>query len=271
MRTRKLIAREYGRSMGSMATIYSLAAIAGYFALSDEDKPKFEWDPRSTEFLKIRFGDIVLDPAAGMAQVVTFTSRIAPDFMGGGMTKSSTGEIVPIRGPDVPFVGTSVLDVWVRFFQSKLAPLPAAILNANVGENVIGEETDIVHELLTLPIPLSFGDVYDALQADGYSTKAALATLALFGDGVNRYQNADPAKFAKKITLHPELEGVSKTTGEEFSYTEAVEQMVAEAKKRGITLDQLIQALDEEMRAAGKSTKSIRGKKKLLRRRFQGR
>jgi hypothetical protein len=188
--------------------------------------------------------------------------------MGGGMTKSSTGEIVPIRGPDVPFKGTSVLDVWVRFFQSKLAPLPAALLNANVGENVIGEETDLVHELLTLPVPLSFGDIYDALQADGYSTKAALATLALFGDGVNRYQNANPAKFAKKITLHPELEGVSKTTGKEFSYTEAVEQMVAEAKKRGITLDQLIQALDEEMRGAGKSTKAIRGKKKLLRRRF---
>jgi hypothetical protein len=251
-----------------MAAIYSLAAVGGMFALKDEEKPLFEWDPRSTEFGKIRWGDVILDPLAGVSQVFTVLSRLVPGFWGEAKYKTSTGEIVRLQGDDRPFGGPSVSSVGGKFLQSKLSPLFGAIWSAAAQENIIGDETNAYKEMIDLPKPLAFGDVYDALQVEGYTTKAILAGLALFGDGVNRYQSADEAKFANKLTAHPKLEFVSEATGKEVSFTEATKQIEAHARKRGLTQDGLIQALKKDMREAGKGGSAIRKKKRLLKKRF---
>jgi hypothetical protein len=269
-RTKKLVAEQYAKSIGGMAAIYSLAAIGGMFALKDEDKPIFEWDPRSTEFGKIRWGDVILDPLAGISQVITVLSRLMPGFWGEAKYKTSTGEIVRLQGDDRPFGGPTVSSVGGKFLQSKLSPIFGAAWSAAAQENIIGDETNAYKEMIDLPVPLSFGDIYDAMQAEGYVIKGILASLAFFGDGVNRYQSADAEKFAKKIAMHPKLEVTNEKTGKHSSYTEAVQQMVAHAKKKGFTLDKLLGALTRDMVLAGKSEKSIRGKENLLIERFQG-
>jgi hypothetical protein len=261
-RTRKLVAEQYAKSVGSMGVIYALAAIGGMFALKDEDRPQFEWDPRSTEFGKIRWGEVILDPLAGLSQIVTFLSRIAS-----GETKKSTGEIVPLRGPDVPFKGDSISSVVYRFGRGKLAPIPSAVWNATAGENIIGEETNAFQEMIQMPVPLSMGDIYDAMRADGTTAPIALSTLALFGDGVKRYQNANAEDFAKKLAAHPELKGTSAVTGKDFDYTDAAEQIAAQAKKRGFSRGELTRAVDKAMRAAGNQRKTIRAHKRRIRKR----
>jgi hypothetical protein len=246
-----------------MAGIYSLAAIAGYFFLDEEDRPNIEMNPLSTEYLKIRWGEVILDPAAGVGQVFTIAARTL--F---GASKASTGEINPLRGEGVKFAGQTLSETYWRFFRTKLAPLPGAALNVVFGEDVVGNKTSFGKELLEFPVPLSFGDIGDALEAEGYALPVVLGTLAFFGDGVKRYQNADPKKFAKKITLHPKLEGINKA-GDDYSYVKAVREMVAEAKDRGITLEQLLTALEDDMIDQGKKYDTIRKKKNLLIQRFE--
>ena len=267
-RTKKLVAEQYAKAMGGMTVIYSLAAVGGMFALRDEDRPQFEWDPRSSEFGKIRWGDVILDPLAGLGQVVTVISRLVPGFWGEAKYKASTGEIVHLGPEGRAWGGPTWSRVAGKFLQSKLAPIPGAVWNAAAGENIIGEETDAFQEMVDLPIPLSFGDVYDALHAEGYGTKAALATLAIFGDGVNRYQNANAADFARKIALHKELEWTSETTGKEHSYTEAVQQIAAQAKKRGFSESDLTRALDKFLKEAGRGFETRQRAKARLRKRF---
>ena len=263
-RTRKMAAREYARTASSMATIYSLAAVAGFFALKDEDRPQFEWDLNSSEFLKIRWGDVILDPAAGISQVLTMLSRIWT-----GETKSPTGAIIPLRGPDVPFGGEDLRDKIARFGWAKLAPLPAAAVNSIVGETIIGDETSWTQEAIELPVPLSFGDIADALHAEGYSLKSILVMLAWFGDGVNRYESADPARFGEAIVRHPELEG--KQDGERFSYTEEVQQILDQLKKKGWSESKILRALHAADVEKGLLPKTIRRRQRLASERIRGR
>jgi hypothetical protein len=253
-----MVAREYARTMSTMATIYSLAFLGGMFALSDDEKPQFEWDPRSTEAFKIRWGEVILDPAAGVGQIITVSSRLfAPDFLGGGKTKKSTGEIISL-GADRPFGGKSWWDMLGRFLRTKLAPLPAAIINAKSGEDLIGRETDWFKEAWHLPIPMTFGDVSDAMSAEGWYLPAILPIFAVFGDGVNRYQNAEPGRFGKDISRHPELEGFNEKTGKRFSYTEAVRQIVTQFKKRGFSLAQAMRELRQLEEREGLQEDTIR-------------
>lgn len=265
-RTRTLAAEQYARAIGSISTMYALVAIGGLFALRDEDKPFFEWDWRSTAFGKIRWGETVWDPLAGLGQIVTFSGRMST-----GETKASTGEIIPVRGPDVPFKGVTISDVITRFVRTKLAPLPSAVWNTTAGEDVIGRPTDAYNEMIQFPIPLSSGDVYDALRADGYVLKTALPIMAILGEGVKRYQNANPADFARKIALHPELEGTSERTGKDFNHIQAVNQMIAHFKKRGYSESKAASELDKALREAGRGQKSRRASVKRFKKRVSGR
>jgi hypothetical protein len=172
-----------------------------------------------------------------------------------------------LRGDDVPYKGDSISSVIYRFGRGKLAPIPSAVWNATAGENIIGEETNAFQEMIQLPVPLSMGDVYDAMRTEGTLAPAALSALAMFGDGVNRYQNANAEDFAKKLAAHPELKGTSEVTGDDFDYTEAAQQIAAQAKKRGFTTGELTRSLDKYMKAAGNQRKTIRAHKRRVRKR----
>ncbi len=175
-RTRKAIAKEYARYLIGMATVYALAGLT----LDDEE---FEWDPRSSDFGKIKIGRTRLDPVSGISQVTVFLSRV----ISGKMKSSVTGEITPIRGEDVGFGRRTTVGVIGSFLRYKLSPMFGTVLNLLEGKDPVGQPfgpEDLPRNLL---VPLAMREVFETIQEQGLARGTALSVLAIFGMGIQTY------------------------------------------------------------------------------------
>jgi len=187
-KARALVATEYGRLLIGYATIYGLAAAAGY---------KIGDDIRSSDFGKIIMGNTRIDPLAGVSQVSVLLGREIS-----GQTKTIGGKVTPIRGPGVKFGGSTGASVAGNFLRTKLAPVPSIVLDAATGKNVVGQTvttTDILQHSL---VPITLQDIYSVMQDQGLPAGPALSILALFGERMQVFspkQNSprsNPAKGA---------------------------------------------------------------------------
>src|SRR5690606_18698368 len=82
-RTRKLIAQEYAKFLTGIGLVYLLSGLMG---------AELEFDPRSSDFGKIKVGNTRIDPLAGISQVTVLLYRL-----GSGQIKTGRGRIEPIR------------------------------------------------------------------------------------------------------------------------------------------------------------------------------
>jgi restriction endonuclease len=101
--------------------------------------------------------------------------------------------------------------------------------------------------------PMMARDVYQIMQDQKLPTKTIVALLAIAGAGTQNYEPAGPAKFATLISEHENLLGVNKHTKEVYDYREQVDQVIDQAKKLGITENEMRNALSAKMRQEGKT------------------
>ncbi len=176
-RTRAMIAMEYARFLAGIGLIYGLTSL-----VPDEWDWSVEFDPRSADFGKIKIGNTRLDLLAGLSQVTVFAARIVT-----GKTKTQRGELVPIRGKDVPYGYGTGADVLARFLRSKLSPMSGTFVNIFAGKDYIGEPVTIGTTVTNITIPMAMRDIYDAMRDMGVSRGAAIGLLAIFGVGMQTY------------------------------------------------------------------------------------
>ena len=174
MRIRAAIAYEYARFLVGFATAYSMAILAG---------ADVEWDPRSTDFGKWRWGNTRIDPMMGISQVTVFLTRMVT-----GQTKNAKGQIVPLYGDDRPYGGTTMSDVFWRFLRGKVSPAIGTAFNLIFREDYVGRPVSISREARNLLIPIAWNDVYDAMIEQGVPKATAMSVLATFGTGLQTYQ-----------------------------------------------------------------------------------
>lgn len=163
-RTRILIATEYAKYLIGLNIVYGLAAAAG---------AEFEWDPRSSDFGKIRFGNTRIDPLSGMAQVSTLLGRLWH-----GETKTLSGQVEKAEH------GT----VLIRFLRQKLAPFPGGVWSAWTGKNAIGEEVTPGEVGIDMLTPISFGEIAEIMENEGVAKGSVYAMLSILGAGVQHYE-----------------------------------------------------------------------------------
>jgi hypothetical protein len=185
-RVAKVLGTEYARMIGGYMTQYALVAAFAQ-AMGGRFGDMVSFDPRSTDFGKIRIGDTRIDPMAGLSQVTVLLSRFAT-----GEIKTLKGAVEPLRGPEVGYGKPRGEDILKRFLRSKLAPIPAALYDRfAAGQTFTGEEISGVKtlpaELMNLISPLSGSDIYQALREQGLTRESALYGLAVFGDSVQTY------------------------------------------------------------------------------------
>lgn len=182
MRTRRIIATEYARTLVGLGLYYTM--LNAYFS-SDTDKKagSIETDPRSTDFGKIKMGNTRLDPLAGLSQVIVMGART-----GTGEKKTGTGKVQPIRGPKVPYGGQTWADITASHLRGKLHPVPGAIANLFNGTDLGGEEATLVNQAGNMVAPITYIDIYTALKEQGLDDGAALSLLALLGEGLQTYE-----------------------------------------------------------------------------------
>lgn len=194
--TRALIAQEYAKYLVGVATALTLLSLA-----QDEDDEPIEWDIRSSEFAKVRFGDTRVDLLSGFQQPLVFLARVL--F---GETKNGKGKIKPLRQGDRPlnifrdkpkkgkpaFSGKDGGDVINDFVRYKLSPIAAVAFNTTQGLNPVGERTDLMSELLMAPVPIVAGQLWEtgeSMSEERPALTAALLTAAVAGGRISTYSN----------------------------------------------------------------------------------
>jgi hypothetical protein len=191
-KTRKAIAAEYARYLGGLGLFYSLAYLMGLGADDDKDKPKMTFDPRSSDFGKVRFGNTTIDPLSGLTQTTVLIGRLAT-----GKSKPRYGKAVPLRGK-VPYGGATTTDTLARFLRSKLSPWLGTTVDLLQGENVVGEKVTPTDVAMNSIVPLSFRDVYQVMQEQGIPKGTALSLISLFGMGLQTYKPKPKKKSLRK-------------------------------------------------------------------------
>ena len=169
-----LMARKYlAWNMVKWASI-NAGVLAG---LSAVPGVKVDRDPRSTDFGKIVVGNTHIDFWGGQLPLFRTVYRLLS-----GERKTASGAVV----------SASAKDTIIRFFQSKLGPLPAAALDMWKGETFWGEERsisdvdDITAEIWEKLTPFFIQDVVDAVRYEG-AKGLAFAPLSFMGASAQSY------------------------------------------------------------------------------------
>jgi hypothetical protein len=186
LRVRRAVATEYARTLTTAAMMYGMVTLAGALFYDDKDrnKPRVTFDPRSSDFGKIVIGKTRLDPLGGLSQATVLLARTIK----GETRPIGTRKVVALRGKKRPFGSPTWVDVVVKFGRSKLSPAAGMAINWQQGENLIGESVTYGSMLGEATIPLSFRDIYEAMQDQGVPKGAALGLISLFGVGLQTYQ-----------------------------------------------------------------------------------
>lgn len=179
--------------VGVAATTLVLASLTG-----DDDDPVVEFDPRSSNFLKIKVGDNkYIDILAGHSQIITMFSRLFTNstMRDGKIEKLGMGYGKPTQ-----------YDVIRRFFESKASPSAGLLLrytSARVQEDgsrisVFGEEITLKSEIMRGTIPIwmqNIGELYD--EGDPL-TNTGIGFLMMLGAGVTIKEEKKKKKRRKK-------------------------------------------------------------------------
>jgi hypothetical protein len=140
-----------------------------------------EWDPRSSDFGKIKVGDTRFDLTAGMAQIVTLAARLATN----SKKSTTTGLVTEYESG---FGGSTRQDAFIDFLGNKFTP-PAATVNQWLkGETREGEEVTLGEAASEGFLPISVQNFIEFGQeptADGL----AGAITDLWGTSANTYRD----------------------------------------------------------------------------------
>lgn len=175
--TRRIIAKEYAKTLVALGVYYTLLG-----QLKDKNgKPAtIEKDPRSSDFGKVKVGNSRLDPLAGLSQVIVFAARTAT------LEKKDTkGRMVSLQNPK--FGGQKWSDVAANFARSKLHPVPGSVINLFNGTDLGGNQATLANQSANFITPLTYVDIYQALEEQDLPTGVSLSLLALLGEGLQTY------------------------------------------------------------------------------------
>ncbi len=186
LRSRKVIAREYARTLIGLGLYYTLL----YNAFRDEDgAPTIETDARSSDFGKIKLGNTRIDPLAGLAQVIVFEARSGYNLVDEEGYKSLSGRISKLR--DAPIGSPSYVDVLASFARSKAHPVLGAYINYQEGKDPAGQPVSLPGEAAKFTYPITYGDIYSVMLEEGLEKGTALSLLAFLGEGIQTYEKRE--------------------------------------------------------------------------------
>lgn len=213
----KLVAKEYGKFLIGQAAIFALLRLA-YMAYDDKDdkdrekKPFIVTDPRSSDFLKVRFGNSRVDFFGGMLQPLVFLAReMAGEISSKGEVRSLRNYDKPLdllreaglmdepSAPDLKFGQEDGAGLAFRFLRSKMAPIPGMLMNIMASRDFSGKPTTAFREAIKSFEPMSAGGIADAIADQGVTWGTALAIVGLLGDSVQTYNEFE----AREKELQP--------------------------------------------------------------------
>ncbi len=150
---------------------------------------KIEKDPRSSDFGKVRIGNVRIDFWAGYTPV----ARLIAQLMTGERKATDTGKIYDVDAGEVI----------ARFIQSKFSPPASLAMDLYKGQDFLGQDlswdaSEVAEQFYKRLTPLAIQDTIDAIYYQGLSGGAMAAPLAFHGIGVQAY----PKTLSKELDLY---------------------------------------------------------------------
>jgi hypothetical protein len=155
---------------GIAMTVLTLAHAAG---------ASVEVDPRSSDFGKIKIGNTRYDLLGGFQQYIRAGAQIIT-----GKVKTQAGDV---RTLGEGYKADTRLTVLEKFFENKLAPVPALIANLLRGKDPTGNPITVSTSLAQTFTPLVIQDMYSLYKDKGMEGVAEGSLPAIFGVGVQTY------------------------------------------------------------------------------------
>ena len=202
---RKLGLQDMGRFIGLTMGIVSLAALYLNGDDDDDDENGVEFDSRSSDFMKIKIGNVRIDPWGGKIQQVIFTSRIVMGMLSIGRDKpldaykNSSGELLPLG---VENRSPTLFDVGTQMALNKLAPSASLLVGASrttlskdrdngwyKRSTVYGDEYSFSNEFLTRLYPIYFDNVAELSKEDNRALAGFLMLYSFLGYGTQSYES----------------------------------------------------------------------------------
>jgi len=195
-RVRLAILNEYARAAESLAVIYKLAQLNG---------GEIGTDPTDSDFGKIIFGNIRIDPLTGMSQAMVFFNRNIRNVGVWTGTNKYINKNIPLPfditlSQKIPYKQDAT-NLTKEFLTNKLHPTIGAFYN-------LGREKSDYRKLYPkdllpslnppslgeLATPLAYKDVYEVLVAEGVTPTIAVGMLSMLGVGIQVYEKKNKLK-----------------------------------------------------------------------------
>lgn len=186
---RKAAAKQTAAFFGVATTILGLAAMG--LKYDDDDNTDVVLDPRSSDFAKIKIGNVRIDILAGFQQYY----RTIAQFVTGKKVNIQTGEVKELGAQ---YGGETQGDVLTNLFLNKLAPIPSLIKNtywssdAEKKQREEEEGSGFINMVSGLTLPLYLQGISDLYKECGIAGTAGLTLLSFFGGGVQNMPPKEP-------------------------------------------------------------------------------
>ncbi len=168
------VRKEALKDLFKFASIAS--SVAGLAALGGA---KVGTDPRSADFMKLKFGNKRYDVLGGFQQPI----RAAAQFASGEVVSSTTGKVITLGEGYKPL---TALDIAQRLLESKTSPVASFAIALMRGRTAIGEKMDVPTEIANRFIPMVMQDMKDFYDEEG-AKGIPMVIPAIFGVGAMSY------------------------------------------------------------------------------------
>lgn len=223
------------------------------------DDDAIEFDPRSSDFGKIKIGDTRFDITGGAASLVTLATRFAAGVLGKGAVKSTSTGIVTKMGAG--YGKTSPLDVLINFSTNKAAPVASILLDIAQLEDFEGKPVTPLSALERVTVPLSVSQAIDL--KDNASADRVMGVLTnLLGISSSSYVPTDKdwsIEPGKELTQFLEKVGKEKFEEANKKYNSLINE-----KLKGLRQDPSYEILDDESKQKEVDKQKDRARKEIF-------
>ena len=238
-RAAKIITTEYAKFLAVAATVYGLWQI-----LPDQT---VEPNALSSDFGKLKKGDLRVDILFGMGQNISFLAR----QIKGEKISLGSGKTTDLDNP--LFGQPDRWDVASDFLRQKIAPVPGAMINTLVGTDPINQRAFWEGQAAGIMVPITFKDLFEGMVDQGIPKGTALSVLAVLGMGIasfdagRRMDKSTPdfnARMKRRLTLlRKNLNQMLERSGFETSFKGVNFNQVKDFEDTSLSVDKSIDNL----------------------------
>ena len=191
---------KFARKEAALNMIRTVSGIAGILGVANIVNPgSVEWDPRSSDFGKIKIGNTRFDITAGLSSLVVLASRIITQSTksGGNVKKLNTGK----------WGSRTVGDVVADFFQNKLSPVASVLNDIQFrGTDFHGNKPTFFGEMSNLLVPLPAANAFETMKDPGAANMVAVMIADGLGVSTNTYSSKPKKDKALDFDIDAEID-----------------------------------------------------------------